>query len=123
MDATMQEMPAAVPPSYPGSQQSVPYSFSSTPPNYPGAQQTPPTDLEERYKTNWMRRSDLRRRSVTDEAPAGLTGMMKAPVMPSDAPPKKRSRTLLWVILVIILLGIAASIGFMVLHALGVFAV
>lgn len=124
LEMTMQDVPLS---SFPGQPPATPppskpysFNFNSAPPAYPGAQSTTPHQLEERYQTNWMRRSDLRRRNASDGS--GLTAMMAAPT--PDQVKAGRSRSPLLIVLILLLLVvIAAAIGFFVLRALGVIAI
>ncbi len=123
MDKTMPDMPMS---SYPGAQpsappESKPYDFSkyaSVPPSAAGAQPTTARQLEEQYRTDFMRRSSLKRNML--DGGSGLTGMMAAP-RPEDIKPKKQGRSpIILVVVILVLLIIAAAVGLFILHTIKV---
>jgi hypothetical protein len=136
LDATMTEMPAAqydmpsMPPPLPGKQDtpsSVPYNFNTVQGGRSGQQGG--RHIEHRYKTGTIDKDALNDAAHSD----GLTGMLRSVPAPTNyrvpdstddnlpQQPRKRNYTILWIILALLLLGGAMTIGFTVLKALNVF--
>lgn len=136
LDATMAEMPApqfdmppgSIPPAPYGSNQpgsSVPYNFNTV--QGKGGQPAG-RQIDYRYKTGTIDRESL---EDPDRSSDGLTGLIRS-VPPatlrgtSEArrvepdKPQRRSNPLIWIILAVLLLGVALTIGVVVLKTLHV---
>jgi serine/threonine protein kinase len=135
LDATMPEMPAVsyTPPSslppaqgqeYASSQQSVPYNFNTVQGGAKGGRR----QIDNRYRTGALSREEIesgRAAGAGGPPRSGLTEMIRT-VQPSTPPasaPQAQGRKrspIVWIVLALVLVLIAAGIGFVVLKALNV---